>query len=213
MVVKFSGGVPKRLRKKNQLHIVPANTETPVNKISDVVNEAWEVPLKSDTQEAKPSIKKLPIDWVEELVYNLWHRWCSRLVMPVSLATINLSETLTSGEPHRGPAAEPTVSANSLGIRSQRLEEKRVMGSRLFVGNISFKAADESLRDLFEQYGQVRECRIVIDRETNRPKGFAFVEMGTQDEAADAISNLDKCEFEGRALNVSEARPKAEQTR
>ncbi len=87
------------------------------------------------------------------------------------------------------------------------------MGSRLFVGNISFKAADESLRDLFEQYGQVRECRIVIDRETNRPKGFAFVEMGTQDEAADAISNLDKCEFEGRALNVSEARPKAEQTR
>lgn len=84
------------------------------------------------------------------------------------------------------------------------------MGTRLFVGNISFKATEDSLRELFEQQGQVKDCHIVMDRETNRSKGFAFVEMSTQEEATEAIAKLDKFEFEGRPINVSEAKPKAE---
>ena len=65
------------------------------------------------------------------------------------------------------------------------------MGTRLFVGNISFKATEDSLRELFEQQGQVKDCHIVMDRETNRSKGFAFVEMSTQDEATEAIAKLE----------------------
>jgi len=87
------------------------------------------------------------------------------------------------------------------------------MGTRLFVGNISFKATEDTLRELFEQQGQVKDCHIVMDRETQRSKGFAFVEMSTQEEATAAIEKFDKYDFEGRPLNVSEARPKTERPR
>ena len=151
---------------------------------------------------ARKRMMWMSVDGVKGLLYNLKRRLCSR----------TLRETLPSGEPRRGVAAEPTVSANSLGIRRRRFgsEETGVMGTRLFVGNISFKATEDSLRELFEQQGQVKDCHIVMDRETNRSKGFAFVEMSTQDEATEAIAKLDKFEFEGRPINVSEAKPKAE---
>lgn len=80
--------------------------------------------------------------------------------------------------------------------------------SRIYVGNLPFQSQENSLRNLFAQYGTVREVRIITDAETGRSRGFAFVEMSTQAEAARAIEALDGQEFEGRNLRVNEARPR-----
>lgn len=84
------------------------------------------------------------------------------------------------------------------------------MGKRLFVGNIPYQTDDAQLRSLFEQSGgQVEEIKIVTDRETGRPRGFAFVEMATDSQAAAAVSALNGQEFGGRQLTVSEARERS----
>lgn len=83
------------------------------------------------------------------------------------------------------------------------------MGKKLYVGNLSFNMDDQSLSDLFSQYGQVESARIITDRETGRSKGFAFVEMSSDSEANAAIDKLNGTEQLGRALNVSEAKPMA----
>lgn len=81
------------------------------------------------------------------------------------------------------------------------------MGNRLYVGNLPFDVTEEQLRNLFAQDGrQVSEVKVVTDRETGRPRGFAFVEMGSQADAAGAISALNGTQFGGRALTVNEAR-------
>ena len=84
---------------------------------------------------------------------------------------------------------------------------KETMGNRLYVGNLPFSATDESLREMFAQAGQVQSARVVTDRDTGRSKGFAFVEMSTEREAADAIKKFNGADFEGRSLTVNEARP------
>ena len=84
------------------------------------------------------------------------------------------------------------------------------MGTRLYVGNLSYNVTEQDLRDVFADGGRnVVEVKIVMDRDTGRPRGFAFVEMGTDDEAAAVISNLSGREIQGRAINVSEARARA----
>src|SRR5262245_19523051 len=83
------------------------------------------------------------------------------------------------------------------------------MGKRLFVGNLPFSATDESLMQMFQQAGQVEFAKIITDRDTGRNKGFGFVEMSTEQEAADAITKLNGAEFEGRSVTVNEARPMA----
>ena len=81
------------------------------------------------------------------------------------------------------------------------------MGKRLYVGNIPFQTTEAQLRTLFEQDGaQVNEVKIVLDRETGRPRGFAFVEMSTDSQASAAIEALNGKPFGGRPLTVSEAR-------
>ncbi len=81
------------------------------------------------------------------------------------------------------------------------------MGTRLYVGNLPFDVDETQLRTLFERDGrQVTEVKIITDRETGRPRGFAFVEMGSQADATGAISALNGTEFGGRALTVNEAR-------
>ena len=83
------------------------------------------------------------------------------------------------------------------------------MATKLYVGNLSFDTTEESLRTLFEADGrQVSEVAIVMDRDTNRPRGFAFVQMATPEDSQKAIDALNGRELEGRALTVSEARPK-----
>jgi cold-inducible RNA-binding protein len=79
------------------------------------------------------------------------------------------------------------------------------MGNRLYVGNLSFDTTDESLRALFAEHGAVSDVHIVKDRDTGRPRGFAFVTMGTNAEAEAAIRATDGQSFEGRPLRVNEA--------
>jgi cold-inducible RNA-binding protein len=79
----------------------------------------------------------------------------------------------------------------------------------VFVGNMSFQTTEAELRALFEPFGQVTRVHIAMDRETGRARGFAFVEMPNDAEAAKAMSGLDGKEVGGRALKVNEARPKA----
>jgi len=82
----------------------------------------------------------------------------------------------------------------------------------LFVGNMSFQTTESELTALFQGFGQVTRVRLVMDRETGRPRGFAFVEMPNDEEAAKAITGLDGKEFGGRSLKVNEARPRPERT-
>lgn len=82
------------------------------------------------------------------------------------------------------------------------------MGKKLYVGNLNYRTAEESLRTLFGQYGTVANVNVVVDRETGRAKGFAFVEMTEDQGAQAAIQALDGKEFEGRNLRVNEALPR-----
>ena len=87
------------------------------------------------------------------------------------------------------------------------------MGTNLYVGNVSFDATEGDLLGLFEKCGKVVRCNLILDKFTNRPRGFAFVEMGTQEEAGKAIADLDGKDFLGRALKVNEARPREDRPR
>ncbi len=78
----------------------------------------------------------------------------------------------------------------------------------LFVGNMSFQTSETQLQELFKSFGQVTRVHVAMDRETGRARGFAFVEMPNDDEAAKAIAGLDGKEVNGRNLKVNEARPK-----
>jgi len=78
----------------------------------------------------------------------------------------------------------------------------------IYVGNLSYSISDEDLKDLFEEFGTVASANIIIDRDTQRSKGFGFVEMEDENEALDAIEELDGCEYEGRNITVNKARPK-----
>ncbi len=81
------------------------------------------------------------------------------------------------------------------------------MGKRLYVGNLSYSVTEADLREAFGADGQeVVEVRIATDRDTGRPRGFAFVEMGTDEEAETVMRNLNGRDLQGRALNISEAR-------
>jgi RNA recognition motif-containing protein len=83
------------------------------------------------------------------------------------------------------------------------------MGKKLYVGNLPFSATDQILTDTFAQCGTVESAKIITDRDTGRSKGFGFVEMSTDAEAADAISKFNGADYDGRALTVNEARPMA----
>lgn len=78
----------------------------------------------------------------------------------------------------------------------------------MFVGNLGFNVTDDSLRELFEGYGNVSSAKIIMDRESGRSRGFGFVEMGSTTEANEAISQLNGKVIGGRAISVSEAREK-----
>lgn len=79
------------------------------------------------------------------------------------------------------------------------------MGSRIYVGNLSYNTSETELRSAFGAYGEVREAKIVTDRETGQPRGFAFVEMSSDSEAQAAISALHGANLGGRTLTVNEA--------
>jgi RNA recognition motif-containing protein len=79
------------------------------------------------------------------------------------------------------------------------------MGNRLYVGNLSFHASAESLRAAFAEHGEVADVHVVTDRETGQSRGFAFVTMGSSQEAAKAIAQMNGALLDGRPLRVNEA--------
>ena len=81
---------------------------------------------------------------------------------------------------------------------------------KLFVGNMSFDTKEGELRSIFEPYGEITRIQVMTDRDTGRARGFGFVELADDGEAAKAITALNGKEVDGRALNVNEARPKPE---
>jgi RNA recognition motif-containing protein len=77
----------------------------------------------------------------------------------------------------------------------------------IYVGNLQYGLNEDELRSVFEEYGTVESAKIISDRETGRSKGFGFVEMSTDQEAKNAISNLDGQDLDGRQLKVNESKP------
>jgi RNA recognition motif-containing protein len=84
------------------------------------------------------------------------------------------------------------------------------MNTKMYVGNLSYDATDSDIRELFEVHGTVSDVFIVKDRESGRPRGFAFVSMETPEEMNAAIEGLNGSELAGRALTINEARPREE---
>jgi RNA recognition motif-containing protein len=82
------------------------------------------------------------------------------------------------------------------------------MGSKLYVGNLSYGTTSSDLEQLFAQHGTVQSAEVISDRETGRSKGFGFVQMGSDDEAQAAIAALNGQQHDGRNLTVNEAKPK-----
>jgi RNA recognition motif-containing protein len=84
------------------------------------------------------------------------------------------------------------------------------MNRKLYVGNLNFSTTEDELRDLFGQVAPVSSVSMIMDRETGRPRGFAFIEMETSEGAQQAIEKLNNREFAQRTLTVNEARPKTD---
>ena len=87
------------------------------------------------------------------------------------------------------------------------------MGTKLFVGNLSFNTTEGQILELFKTVGNVSSCELILDKFTSKSRGFAFVEMGSQEEANKAVTELNGKELDGRALTVNEARPREERPR
>ncbi|OGI21409.1 MAG: RNA-binding protein [Candidatus Moranbacteria bacterium RIFCSPHIGHO2_01_FULL_55_24] len=87
------------------------------------------------------------------------------------------------------------------------------MATKLYVGGVSYNTTDQGLQDAFAQAGNVTSAKIVIDRMTNRSRGFGFVEMASEEEAQKAIELWNGKELDGRTLTVNEARPMEERPR
>lgn len=83
------------------------------------------------------------------------------------------------------------------------------MSKKLYVGNLPYSTTDQSLAEAFSECGTVETAKVIMDRDSGRSKGFAFVEMSSSAEAAEAINKLNGAQFDGRAINVSEAKPQA----
>lgn len=87
------------------------------------------------------------------------------------------------------------------------------MATKLFVGSLAWATNDDSLKDFFSAAGTVVSASVIIDRDTNRSKGFGFVEMSSDEEAKAAVDQLNGKDLDGRAIVVSEARPREERPR
>ncbi len=83
------------------------------------------------------------------------------------------------------------------------------MSRKIYVGNLGYGVTNDTLSAKFAEFGNVDSAKVIMDRDTNRSKGFAFVEMSTVEEAKEAITSLNGTEFDGRQMNVTEARPQA----
>ena len=95
-------------------------------------------------------------------------------------------------------------------LTADEVYEIIIMNSKLYVGNMSFNTSEDALRTAFGQFGSVTDVYIANDRETGRPRGFAFVTFATEEESKVAIEKMNGFDLDGRQLTVNEARPKTE---
>ena len=87
------------------------------------------------------------------------------------------------------------------------------MTQNLFVGNLSYETTEEKLRTLFDEFGQTESVRLISDRYTGRSRGFAFVEMSTEQAAEEAISGMNNKQLDGREIKVEKAKPRPDRDR
>jgi RNA recognition motif-containing protein len=90
---------------------------------------------------------------------------------------------------------------------------ENTMTQNLFVGNLSYDTTEDTLRTLFTEFGQIESARLITDRYTGRSKGFAFVEMSTEQAAEEAIGGLNSRQVDGREIKVEKANPRPERDR
>lgn len=120
-----------------------------------------------------------------------------------------VSVRVRSGICEPASAAPDIKQQDSAGCPARLLGGKQ-MAKRVFVGNLPFSATEEELRQLFAQHGEVSSVEVVKDRFTERSRGFAFVEMATDDGTSAAVAALNQHELGGRPLTVNVARPRSE---
>jgi len=87
------------------------------------------------------------------------------------------------------------------------------MATKLYIGNLSFDTTEPEIRDLFSAFGTVTSCNLIMDRMTDRSRGFAFVELSSAEEAEKAIAEMNGKDVGGRALTVNEAKPREDRPR
>jgi RNA recognition motif-containing protein len=99
-------------------------------------------------------------------------------------------------------------------VLSSKEDKERILilGKKLYVGSLSYNTSEATIEQVFSKAGQVDSVRIITDRETGRPKGFGFVEMTTEEGAAQAIAMFNGAELDGRTLVVNEAKPQEPRT-
>jgi RNA recognition motif-containing protein len=102
--------------------------------------------------------------------------------------------------------------AGSLPVSSEP-KKGEIMATKLFVGSLAYSVTDDQLKDLFGAVGTVVSAQVIMDRATNQSKGFAFVEMSSDEEAKAAVEQLNRKELDGREIMVSEARPREDRPR
>jgi cold-inducible RNA-binding protein len=100
--------------------------------------------------------------------------------------------------------------AKAVVVPERKRKERTVMGKRLYVGNLSYETADADLKTLFTGVGAVSSAVVIQDRDTNRSKGFGFVEMENESDTGKAITQLDGSTLHDRQIKVNEARPRPE---
>jgi RNA recognition motif-containing protein len=104
----------------------------------------------------------------------------------------------------------PILGTSLQGSGPYQHETLNAMNTKMYVGNLTFDATEAEIRELFSEHGQVNEVAVVMDRETQRPRGFAFVTMNSKEGMDTAINKVNGLTWNGRALTVNEARPREE---
>jgi len=90
------------------------------------------------------------------------------------------------------------------------LKKEGIKIMNIYVGNLVFDVSEDDLKEAFEQFGEITEVRLIMDKYSGKSKGFGFIEMPSKEEAEKAIEEMNGKEFKGRAMNVNEAKPKTD---
>ena len=114
----------------------------------------------------------------------------------------------SSGESRFGGDFKPDNRGQRRNKGSEAKKNETIMNTKMYVGNLPFESTEDEIREAFAAHGPVEEVAVVMDRDTGRPRGFAFVTMSEREGMEAAISALDGQDFNGRTLTVNEARPR-----